>query len=121
MKKILLIFLIMIISVCAFSNVSAADASDIISSDNTSTIETQSLEETMTEELITDNQDTDSNLKSGEDEYRNIQREIDAAEEYSTITLNGNYTCDYLINVNKPVKIVGSDDGAVITFNTSKD
>ena len=28
MKKILLIFLIMIISVCAFSNVSAADASD---------------------------------------------------------------------------------------------
>ena len=42
----------MIISVCAFSNVSAADASDIISSDNTSTIETQSLEETTTEELI---------------------------------------------------------------------
>ena len=107
MKKILLIFLIMIISVCAFSNVSAADASDIISSDNTSTIETQPLEETMTEEQIEDNQDNAPNLKSGEDEYRNIQREIDAAEEYSTITLNGNYTCDYLINVNKPVKIVG--------------
>ena len=121
MKKILLIFLIMIISVCAFSNVSAADAPDIISSDNSSTIETQSLKETMTEELIADNQDNTHNLKSGEDEYRNIQREIDAAEEDSTITLNGNYTCDYLINVNKPIKIVGADDGAVITFNTSKD
>ena len=121
MKKILLIFLIMIISVCAFSNVSAADASDITTSDNSSTIETQPLAETIIEEQIADNQDNVPNLKSGEDEYRNIQREIDAAKEGSTITLNGNYTCDYLININKPITIEGAGDGAVIKYNGSND
>ena len=120
MKKILLLFMLIIISICAVSTASASDNSTIIASDDSIDIEAQPMEEIINEEIVADSQDNADNLKSGET-YREIQDKIDKANEGDTIVLEGNYTCDYLINVNKTVQIVGLGDGAVIKYNGSSD
>ena len=121
MKKSLILFLLILISVCAVSNVSAADDANILASDNTTDIETKTTDESPTEDYLVDSQDNANNLKSGNNNYRNLQYKIDNAKEGDTITIEGNYTCDYLINVDKTLKIVGAGDGAVIKYNGSSE
>jgi predicted outer membrane repeat protein len=120
MKKLVL-FILILISLCAISNVSAIDNSTIISSDNSIDTEMQTIDETITETYLTNSPDDADNLKAGESTYRNIQREIDNAKDGDTINLTGEYTCDYLINVNKTINIVGTGDGAVIKYDGSSD
>ena len=121
MKKSLILFLLILISVCAVSNVSAADDANILASDNTTDIETKTTDESPTEDYLADSQDNANNLKSGNNNYRDLQYKIDNAKEGDTITIEGNYTCDYLINVDKTLKIVGAGDGAVIKYNGSSE
>ncbi len=111
MNRKIILFLLVLVSICAISHVSAADNSDI---------QTQ-----ITGEIAVDDsadkvsQDADDSELSDEDEeFREIQYLIDNAQEGDTISLEGkNYTCDYLINVNKPVTIDGN--GATIKANLS--
>ncbi len=117
MNKKLILFLIVLISLCAVSYASAADDGDLIAQDNTD-METQAVDGTI--EIEESSQD-DVKLDSNDNTYRNIQREIDAADEGATIYLNGTYYCDYLINVNKTINIVGMGDGAEIRYNSSKE
>ncbi|MBR4448560.1 SpaA isopeptide-forming pilin-related protein [Methanobrevibacter sp.] len=119
MNKKIILLLFLLICICSISHASAADDCDVTSCDNSSDIEAQSIDEinVMDEsDLIEDSNDEIGDVNP---EYRDIQDQIDEAEEGATITLEGNYTCDYLININKSVKIVGLGDGAVLRYNGS--
>ncbi len=118
-KKLLLTFLLILVSVCALFNVSAADDSDIIASDNSTDIQTQIIDETLSEDNAEETQTDDNYLKAEDTAFREIQYKIDNAEEGAEIILEGNYTGDYLINVNKSITIRGAGDGAVINYNGS--
>ncbi|WP_406535073.1 hypothetical protein [Methanobrevibacter sp.] len=124
MNKKIILFLLIIIGICAISHVSAVDD---VSFDNST--DTQILGESDDAEysaISLDEQDcqvseSDSDkLESVNSDYRNIQDQIDNAEEGSTINLtNKSYVCDYLITVDKSVNIVGPDEGVVIEYNGS--
>ena len=136
MKKKIIILMLVLISICALSHVSAVDDADFIASENTDTLETQSIDEgdlvesesiDMLESQSIDevgedtlNQDNDESLIS-EGEYRELQRMIDEAEEGAEIELSENYTCDYLITINKSISLVGTNGGGVIKYNGSND
>ena len=120
-KKIILLLLILI-SICAISHVSALEDSDAITFDNSGDIAAQ---------IVDENDDADLESSIGEDtelesqiddeklnnDYRNIQTEIDKAKDGDTINLTGNYISDYIINVNKSVTIQGLGEGAVLKYN----
>ena len=105
MNKKLLLFLVILVSICAVSHVNAADNSTIIAQDNFTEIETQAID-VGSDDII-----------SSDTNYRTIQEQIDDAPEGGTIYLEGDYYCDYLINVNKPITIEGN--GATIKMNGS--
>lgn len=109
------------ISVCSISHVSATDDADILSGDDAEDIQTQSIEETTISQYSTDDavQVNDENVVSDNDDDRNIQFKINNASEGDTIELEGEYICDYMIKVNKTVKIVGVGNGATIKANKS--
>ena len=121
MNKKIILFLLILVSLCAISQVSATDNTDYLATDNTDDIELQSIEETDFEEsVIDDSQDSqvnDDKLESGNNNYRPIQDQIDSASQGETIYLDGEYVCDYLIVVNKSVNIIGSGNGATIKYN----
>ena len=120
MNKKIILFILVLVSICALSHVSAVDDADsiassdvdLIASPDADTIETQSIEETEESNLDQDNEE--SSLK---DSYRNLQEEINNAENGTTLELSENYTCDYLININKSITIVGVNGGGVIKYD----
>lgn len=123
MNKKIMLFLLILVSVCAITHVSAADSSDFIASDNTD-IQVQAISEVNDDASQSDAvelaSDENSKISANNEEYRYIQYLIDTAEEGNIIELEGkNYTCDYLINVNKTVTIDGN--GAIIKYNSSND
>lgn len=109
-RKVILVLLILV-SILALSHVSASenvnDTQVIMESDETDGNAFQLIDE------------NDAEL-SFDNNYRNIQQEIDDAQENSTIYLKGDYVCDYLIKVNKTVKIVGNGT-VTIKYNGSSD
>lgn len=122
MNKKILMFLLILISICAISHVSAADSSDFIAQDNSSNMETQIIDENLNEDVLKVSEIDEKVVADGgrdeADDYRNIQTLIDNAKEGGTIYLNGTYVCDYLINVNKSIHIVGDNpDGAIIKLS----
>lgn len=119
MNKKIILFLLILVSLCAISQVSAADSTDCLATDNADDIEVQGIEETDFEEsfINQDSQVNDDKIKSENNNYREIQDKIDQASEGATIDLEGEYVCDYLITVNKSVNIVGTGNGATIKYN----
>lgn len=116
MNRKTILLLLILISICAISHVSAQDEMDLIAGDNITDI--QSIEQTIDNDAcqVSD----DEKLDAGNNDYRNIQKEIDNAQDGDTIDLEGEYVCDYLIVVNKSVKITGKGEGATIKYNGSK-
>lgn len=98
MNRKLILCLLILISICAISHVSAAEDVDNVTCD-----ESDSISEIIDEEKLGDT-------------YRDIQNQIDSANDGDTIKLTGEYECDYIIKVNKSVNIVGLDDGATIRW-----
>ena len=91
MNRKIILFLLILVSICAISNVSAAD--------NLTDTDTGIMEAANDVDEITISDDKLSN-----NEYRNLQERINQAEENETITLDGStYNCDYLININKTI------------------
>lgn len=115
MNKKILLLLIMLISIFALSHASAMDDAEFIAEDNST--DTLSIDEHYEiNEFAEDSQVNDYKLEIIT-EYRHIQEQIDNANEGDTINLTGNYTCDYIINVNKTVTIEGIGGGATISYN----
>lgn len=111
MKKIIILLLLVLISICAISQVSAADDFDNVALDNSSDIETQVIEETVAD---------DSKLSSDNNQqYGDIQEKINNAEDGATINLTGEYVSDYVVIVNKSVTLKGVDGGVTIKYNSS--
>ena len=115
-RKVILVLLILV-SITALSHASASDDVDIIASDEQVIVENAKADDAALDDdaLQLDDQGNEDSLN---EDYRNIQHEIDRAEENSTIILEGDYVCDYLINVNKTVKIVGNGN-VTIKYNGS--
>lgn len=111
-KKITLLLLILL-SICAISHVSAANDTDIIADGDADSTALE-INEIVDEQISDCN--TDELINEGENQFREIQQKIDDAEEGSTINLTGEYECDYLIIVNKSVNIVGTGEGANIKW-----
>ena len=119
-RKVILVLLILV-SIIALSQVSASDDTDMAISDNAD--DAQVIMDTGAEEDIASDDDvlqSNEEILSVNEGYRNIQDEIDNAQENATIYLNGDYVCDYLINVNKTVKIIGNGT-VTIKYNGSSD
>lgn len=122
MKKKIILLLLILISICAISHVSALEDTDTITFDNSCDIAAQivdenddsSLKSSIGEDTELDSQGSDEKIAN---DYRNIQTEIDNAKDGDTINLTGNYTSDYIINVNKSVTIQGVGEGAVLKYN----
>ena len=117
MNRKVIFFLLILVSVCAISHVSAGDASD-----NSTAIGAQIQDEEISvdessDELQIADEENEGVLEANASDYRNIQQLIDEAEEGGTVFLDGTYVCDYLINVNKTVNIQGRGDGAVIKLS----
>lgn len=103
MNRKIILFLLILVSICAISNVSAAD--------NLTDTDTGIMEAANDADEITISDDKLSN-----NEYRNLQETINQAKENETITLDGStYNCDYLININKTITIDGN--GSTLIFN----
>ncbi|WP_298521600.1 hypothetical protein [uncultured Methanobrevibacter sp.] len=122
MNRRILLLLLILVSVCAMSHVSAADNSDYLAVDNSSDIEMQIMDEAISDDvsfeaLKVDENSADEEIGAKAIDYRNIQSIIDGSEEGDTVYLNGTYICDYLVNINKTVNIIGRDDGAVIKLS----
>ena len=119
MKRKLIFFFIFVVSVCAISNVSASDMADI-ASDACEDMENQ----VMSEIDSVDNYQqanaeyelqTVHKLDSNNNAFDDIQRTIDEAGEGDTIELNGTFSFNNVVNINKSIKIIGSGDGATIS------
>ena len=123
MNKKLMVLLVMLISICAIANVSAADSADNITSDDTLDIETyigdvDDLSYDNDEKTINHDLADEDSLSSTPETYREIQYLIDNAQEGSIIDLEEKtYECDYLIIVNRTVNIDGH--GATIKIKDS--
>ena len=103
MNRKIILFLVILVSICAISNVSAVD--------NLTDTDTGIMEAANDADEITISDDKLSN-----NEYRNLQERINQAKENETITLDGStYDCDYLININKTITIDGN--GSTLIFN----
>jgi len=114
-RKVILVLLILV-SITALSHASASDDMDIIASDEQVIVENAKADDAaLDDDTLQLNDQKDDSL---DENYRNIQHEIDRAQENSTIILEGDYVCDYLINVNKTVKIVGNGN-VTIKYNGS--
>lgn len=107
MNRKIILFLLILVSVCAISHASAADDSNNVTIDSSDTIGE------IDEDLIVD---FDDKLNDDENSFRAIQKEIDSANDGDTINLTGEYDCDYIITVNKSVNLVGTGNGAVIKW-----
>ncbi|WP_458454473.1 right-handed parallel beta-helix repeat-containing protein [Methanobrevibacter sp.] len=120
MNKKIILFLLILVCVCSISQVSATDDVDVVAIDESGDIEMQ-IEEIneFDESLVGINPDNENKLTNESNNYRSIQNQIDDAEEGDTIYLEGEYICDYLINVNKPVNIIGNGTGATIRYNVT--
>lgn len=122
-KKAMLITFILL----AILTMGAAGASENIASDDLAVIDYGDVEDASLddelgeayEENVAICVDDGDELGDVNPDYRYIQDEIDKAEDGDTINLVGNYTCDYLITVDKSVTIEGTGDGAVIRYNGS--
>jgi predicted outer membrane repeat protein len=119
MNKKIILFLLILVSICAISNVSASDSSDFIALDNSTDIEAQAIDEAIDEDeaLKANDEIDDEKLSADADDYRTIQQIIDDADEGDTVYLDGTFICDYLVNVDKTVNIVGRGDGAIIKLS----
>jgi predicted outer membrane repeat protein len=120
MKKNVIMFLLLLVMLCAVSHVSAAEDSDCLAFDNSTDIETQSIEEAndlKQDSVIEDayNQEYASESGSSED----IKEKIDNAQAGDVINLSGNYNINFSIVINKDIEIVGIGDGATIKYNES--
>lgn len=116
MNKKIILCLLILVSLCAISHVSAGDNSDYLAVDDSSDIETQIDENLNSEDTLEIDQNDDEIADGGRDDaidYRNIQSLINHAKEGGTIYLNGTYVCDYLININKTVHIEGQPDAVI--------
>ena len=100
-KKLLLLFLLVLVSLCAVSNASAVDDSDLIAMNN----ETQVIEEVPEGNVYNINPDT------------SIQDTINNANPGDTIVLNGTFELKNAIDIDKEIKIVGDGNGATIKPN----
>ena len=109
MKRKLIIVLLILMSICAISHVSANDNLN----------ETVSEAQSIDDEIAINEEATDDNQIVGDNSYRDIQEQINNASE-GTIYLNGSYECDYLINVNKTVEIVGINNASIFLGHISK-
>lgn len=108
MEKKTAFFLLILMSIFLISNVSAVEDSDLIAAE--SDIDTQIIEQN--DDLQVD----DDLLSDVNPDYREIQNQIDSADEGATINLTGGeYTCDYLININKTITIDGN--GSTIKYD----
>lgn len=125
MKKKILFFLIILISICALSNVCAAEdvASDIsdsqISAQVGDSIESSAADDTYQQQVINEVKITGNThkLNSDTNNFGDIQKTIDQADEGDTIELNGTFRFnrdDNVITINKTMTIRGADDGAII-------
>ena len=125
-RKILLILFILI-SVCAISHASAA-AADIAAQADSGDIETQMLDEEIIETSASDepaleNDDGHDNiLKEGATHHvtpqDDIQKAVDSANAGDTIVLNGSFTLEKEIKINKTLNIVGYGEGAELKVST---
>ena len=83
----------------------------------------------MTDEFLEINEENDTSLEVNDEgnilavdyqKFRDIQDEIDAANPGDTVYINGTYYgFGYPIIINKPIKLVGLGDGAVLKANTN--
>lgn len=123
MNRKLILFLIVLAAICTVSYAAAAEDSALIVDDNATVTESLAADETVDMEESANDDFVIGEEKTNQNDgtYRNIQRQIDEANEGDTIYLNGTYYCDYLINVNKTVKIVGLNGGAEIRYNSSNE
>ncbi|WP_458404774.1 hypothetical protein [Methanobrevibacter sp.] len=123
MKKKLIFFLIILISICAISNVSANVQPDDIASD-AQNIETQGIPSLIddsigveTQNQLTDEADTIHKVDSKDKNFSDIQTTVDSANDGDTIELNGTFDFnqkDNAILINKTLTIVGAGEGATI-------
>ena len=125
-RKILLIFLIFI-SVCAISHASAADDTDIVADSGdieTQMINEESIETSASDESVleNDNGHEDNVLTDGVIHHvtpkDDIQQAVDLANAGDTILLNGTFTIENEIKINKTLNIVGDGDGAELKVST---
>jgi len=126
MKKKILFFLIILISICTISNVCAADdvASDIsdnqIAAQTIDSIEASTVDDdTYQQEVTTEVKSTGNThkLNSDTNTFEDIQKTIDLADDGDTIELNGTFSFnknDNEITINKTITISGAGDGAII-------
>lgn len=110
MNRKIIFLLVILVSICAMSHVSAADAfgnatdaeiiaeSDILDDSASDTVENS----------VLSNQSS-VYLNSGED----IQQAIDSASEGDTIILNGSFSLDKTITINKTINIIGENDATI--------
>lgn len=103
MKRKMIIVLLILMSICAISHVSANDNLN----------ETVSEAQSIDDEIAINEEATDDNQIAGDNSYRDIQEQINNASEGKSIYLNGSYECDYVINVNKTVEIVGINNASI--------
>ena len=104
MNRKIILFLVILIGICAISHASAADN---LTDSDAGIVEAPC----DADEIAVDEADQIS-----DNEYRDLQERINQAKENETITLNGStYNCDYLININKTITIDGN--GSTLVFN----
>lgn len=113
-KKLFLLVLIILVSIGTISHASAVEDSTVIAQDNSSEIETQTVIDMDDADFQDESLSSDSSIIYLNSES-NIQDAIDSAKAGDTIVLNGTFKIKDTINVNKAIKINGSDEGATIS------
>ena len=111
MNKKIILFLLILVSICAISHVSAVDDSDILSND------LDDMESAVVEQSdikSEDNQILTTTIDSKDTSFEDIKQSIESADYGETIYLNGSFEFKNTITISKSIKIIGTDDGATI-------